>query len=337
MKKAMLWEKAENNKVQCKLCAHSCLIQPESRGVCRVRVNQNGTLYTLAYGKAIAANVDPIEKKPLYHFLPGTRAFSIATAGCNFRCDFCQNWRISQFFKDSARGKTFPGRDLPPKQIVQKALENDCVSIAYTYTEPTIFFEYAYDTAKIAQEHGLKNIFVTNGYQTPQTIEKMTGLIDAANIDLKSFRSDYYRKVCGATLQPVLDSIEQMHKKGIWVEVTTLVVPEQNDSEEELTDIAQFIAGVDKNIPWHISRFHPAAKMANSHPTPITTLERAADIGKEAGLKFVYLGNIPGHDLENTTCPNCGELIISRRGYSITNQLKNNKCPHCNTTIPGIF
>lgn len=355
MKEAMLWEKEENEKVRCNLCAHRCLISPGGRGVCRVRVNKEGTLYTRAYGKAIAANVDPIEKKPLYHFLPGTKSYSIATAGCNFHCAFCQNWQISQFLKNEERlhsskpglgtnpglspaaAPEFPGQELPPKQIVQKALAADCASIAYTYTEPTIFFEYAYDTATLAKEKSLKNVFVTNGYQTPKTIEKMTGLIDAANIDLKSFQDKYYRNVCGATLQPVLDSIKLMHKNRIWVEVTTLVVPDQNDSKEELTDIAQFIAGVDKNIPWHISRFHPAAKMTNSYPTTMETLERAAEIGREAGLNFVYLGNTPGHNLENTLCPNCGKLLISRHGYSTSNNLKENKCPQCQTAIAGTF
>ncbi|MFW6143613.1 MAG: AmmeMemoRadiSam system radical SAM enzyme [Patescibacteria group bacterium] len=340
MKEAMLYEKAENNKVRCKLCAHRCLISPESRGVCRVRVNQEGTLYTLAYGKAIAANIDPIEKKPLYHFLPGSYAFSIATAGCNFRCEFCQNWQISQFLRNhEKKGEDihFPGEKLSPEQIVKTAINNNCKAIAYTYTEPTIFFEYAYDTAKIAQNEGLKNVFVTNGYQTPETIEKMTDLIDAANIDLKSFRNEYYQKVCGATLQPVLDSIKLMHEKNIWIEITTLVVPDQNDSEKELTNIAKFIAGVDKNTPWHISRFHPAGEMTNAHPTPLETMGKAAKIGEKAGLNFIYLGNTPNSDWENTICPQCGEVVISRRGYSTTSHLENNRCPQCNTKIPGIF
>ncbi len=331
----MLYEKVEDNKTQCKLCAHRCLIPPGNKGVCAVRENIEGTLYTKTYGKVITANADPIEKKPLFHFLPGTRSYSIATAGCNFRCDFCQNWRISQLSKEW-EGE-FPGEKMSPKAIVDEAKRSDCASIAYTYTEPTIFFEYAYDTAQLAQKEGLKNVFVTNGYQTPETTEKMIGLIDAANIDLKSFRNDYYRDICGAKLQPVLDSIQLMHKNGIWVELTTLVVPEQNDSEEELTEIAEFIADIDRNIPWHISRFYPAAKMNNTYPTPIKKLEKAAAIGKRSGLNFVYLGNIPSHKLENTKCPRCKELIITRKGYYTKNNLTGNKCPHCQTEIPGIF
>ena len=335
MREAMLYEKLEGEKVHCNLCAHRCLILPEKKGVCGVRENREGTLYSLAYGKAIAANIDPIEKKPLFHFQPGTSSFSLATAGCNFRCKFCQNWDISQLSK-SWEGE-FPGFDLSPEEIVKKAIENNCASIAYTYTEPTIFFEYAYDTAKLAQKEGLKNVFVTNGYQTKETIEKMIGVIDAANIDLKSFRDKYYREICGARLEPVLEAIKLMHKARIWIELTTLIVPEQNDSEEELTDIAEFIAGIDKNIPWHISRFHPNFQMTDSYPTPLETLEKAAEIGKKAGLNFVYLGNIPGHALESTYCPNCGEKVIERFGYSTKNRLDGNLCPRCAHEIPGMF
>ena len=335
MKEAMLYEKLEDEKVRCNLCHHRCLILPEKTGICGVRKNIEGTLYSLAYGRAIAANIDPIEKKPFYHFQPGTLSYSIATAGCNFHCKFCQNWDISQLSKDW-QGE-FPGFDLSPAEIVKKALENGCASIAYTYTEPTIFFEYAYDTAKLAQTKGLKNVFVTNGYQTPETIEKMADLIDAANIDLKSFRDEYYRKICGARLEPVLEAIKLMHKKGIWIELTTLVVPNQNDSEEELSDIAEFIAGIDKNIPWHISRFHPDYEMSDSYPTPLETLEKAAQIGRGAGLNFVYLGNVPGHPLESTYCPTCGKVIIERFGYRTKNHLDGSRCPHCGQEIPGVL
>lgn len=362
MREAMLYEKLEEKKVRCRLCAHRCLILPEKTGICGVRRNIDGILYSLAYGKAIAANIDPIEKKPLFHFQPGTQSFSLATAGCNFRCAFCQNWDISQLAKEKSqalrpfpkpgfgelassgelgpekpRSEEFPGFDLSPEKIVERALAEGCASIAYTYTEPTIFFEYAYDTAKLAQAKGLKNVFVTNGYQTPETIEKMTGLIDAANIDLKSFRDKYYREICGARLEPVLEGIKGMHRAGIWIELTTLVVPEQNDSEEELIDIAEFIVQVDKNIPWHISRFHPDYQMGDSYPTPLETLEKAAEIGKKAGLNFVYLGNIPGDPLESTYCPKCSEMIIKRFGYSTENLLDGNLCPHCAHEIPGVF
>ncbi len=345
MKEAYLYEKKEDNKVKCFLCAHRCLIYPQNRGICNVRQARNGKLETLVYGKAIAEHIDPIEKKPLYHFLPSSKAYSIATIGCNFRCEFCQNWRISQYTNhmetqgsDTLEPEDLPGHDLPPETIVDKALQNNCTSIAYTYTEPTIFFEYAYDSAKMAQSRGLKNIFVTNGYQTTETVEKMKGVIDAANIDLKSFSDKYYRNICGATLQPVLDSIKNMHDAGIWVEVTTLVVPKQNDSDQELTDIAEFIAGLSKDIPWHISRFHPNNKMVNIPPTPLETLEKAAQIGHEAGLNFIYIGNVPGKNRwQNTYCPDCGELAIKRVSYQTENRLKEGKCSTCGNTIPGIW
>lgn len=329
MKEALLYQKLKNNTARCNLCSHRCLIAPGKRGICFVRENQNGVLYSLVYGLAIAANVDPIEKKPLFHFLPGTKSFSIASAGCNFRCEFCQNWDISQITK--GREGQIIGEELSPEDIVKKALETDCRSIAYTYTEPTIFFEYAYDTAKLVKRKNLANVFVTNGYQTPETIKKMKGIIDAANIDLKSFSEKFYQKTCGAKLAPVLESIKLMHKAGIWIEITTLVVPKQNDSEKELTQIAKFIASVDKNIPWHISRFHPDYKMTNSYPTPLETLENAFQIGKNAGLKYVYLGNVITETGENTFCPKCGALAIRRAGY-LTEVLgvdKEGNCSNC--------
>jgi len=329
VKEALLYQKLKNNTARCNLCSHRCLIAPGKRGICFVRENQNGVLYSLVYGLAIAANVDPIEKKPLFHFLPGTKSFSIASAGCNFRCEFCQNWDISQITK--GREGQIIGEELSPEDIVKKALETDCRSIAYTYTEPTIFFEYAYDTAKLVKRKNLANVFVTNGYQTPETIKKMKGIIDAANIDLKSFSEKFYQKTCGAKLAPVLESIKLMHKAGIWIEITTLVVPKQNDSEKELTQIAKFIASVDKNIPWHISRFHPDYKMTNSYPTPLETLENAFQIGKNAGLKYVYLGNVITETGENTFCPKCGALAIRRAGY-LTEVLgvdKEGNCSNC--------
>lgn len=329
MKEALLYQKLKNNTARCNLCSHRCLIAPGKRGICFVRENQNGVLYSLVYGLAIAANVDPIEKKPLFHFLPGTKSFSIASAGCNFRCEFCQNWDISQITK-RPEGKII-GEELPPEKVVKQALKSGCKSIAYTYTEPTIFFEYAQDTARLAKKEGLANVFVTNGYQTPETIKKMKGIIDAANIDLKSFSEEFYQKICGARLTPVLEAIKLMHKAGIWIEITTLVVPKQNDSEKELTQIAKFIASVDRNIPWHISRFHPDYKMTNSYPTPLETLENAFQIGKNAGLKYVYLGNVITETGENTFCPKCGALAIRRAGY-LTEVLgvdKEGNCSNC--------
>ncbi len=317
--------------VRCDLCAHRCRIPPGKSGICAVRVNDDGNLYTLVYGKAITAHVDPMEKKPLFHFLPGSMIFSIATAGCNFHCDFCQNWDISQMSK-GPHGQ-ISGDAFPPDQVVAAARRTGCRSIAYTYSEPTIFFEYAYDVAQLAHKAGMKNVFVTNGYQTPETVALMKGVIDAANVDLKAFRDATYRKVCGARLQPVLDAITLLHEAGIWVEVTTLVVPGQNDSPSELRDIAHFIAGVSPDMPWHISRFHPDYKMMDVGPTPKETLLRAVEVGKEEGLHYVYVGNLPGAGHEDTHCPSCGQTVIRRFGYSVRNELRGDTCPHCGATL----
>jgi len=290
MHRAILWKKLEKNSVACELCSHYCVIGENKKGICGVRQNQKGKLYSLNYGLILAANIDPIEKKPLFHFLPKTKTYSICSAGCNFRCEFCQNWQESQITKGS-HGE-IPGFYNTPQEIVKQALKFDCPSISYTYTEPTVFFEFAYRTSFLAHQKGLKNIFVTNGYQTPKTIEKMKGLIDAANIDLKSFSNSFYQERCGVKLEPVLQSIKLMHKARIWIELTTLLIPGLNDSPQELKALTQFIAKIDKNIPWHISRFFPQYRMTNLPATPLETLKRAYEIGKEAGLKNVYLGNI---------------------------------------------
>ncbi|MCF7916195.1 MAG: AmmeMemoRadiSam system radical SAM enzyme [Candidatus Omnitrophica bacterium] len=333
-KEAMLYEKLANNLVHCFLCNHHCKIKPGDFGLCSVRKNVAGNLETLVYGKVIASGVDPIEKKPLYHFLPGSLAYSIATIGCNFKCDFCQNWQISQ-----SKGKDLdqlPGKELKPQTIVSQAQANKCKSIAYTYTEPTIFFEYVYDTAKLAKKNGLYNIFVTNGYMTKQAIDQINPYLDAANVDLKSFRDDFYKKICRGRLQPVLDSIAYMKKLGIWVEVTTLVVPGQNDSEQELRQIAEFIASIDKSIPWHISRFHPDYKDTENQPTSQKTLDLAFNIGPKNGLKYVYLGNIA--EEKNTVCDNCGEIVIKRDILGCQGcKVKDNKCFFCGTPIEGLF
>ncbi|MBC8473208.1 MAG: AmmeMemoRadiSam system radical SAM enzyme [Candidatus Omnitrophica bacterium] len=289
IKQAMLYDKLDNDRVQCNLCAHCCKISLDSSGICGVRKNENGELYTLVYGDVIASHVDPIEKKPLYHFLPGSYSYSIATIGCNFKCSFCQNWEISQASK---RQNTASGHELMPEEVVREAKKNDCKSISYTYTEPTIFFEYAYETAKLAKKQGLYNIFVTNGYMTKETLNVIKPYLDAANIDLKSFREDFYKEMCGAHLKPVLDTIELMKKLGIWIEITTLVVTGKNDSDNEFKDIAEFIANLDPDIPWHISRFHPDFKYLEGKPTPIDALKRARDIGKKAGLRNIHLGNV---------------------------------------------
>ncbi len=334
-KEALLYEKKKDKSVSCNLCAHHCGIAEKNIGFCGVRQNLGGILYTYAYGSVVAAHIDPVEKKPLYHFYPGHFSFSIATRGCNFRCRFCQNWEISQSsFRD---GVNKDGRDFSPQEIVRAAVENKCKSISYTYTEPTIFFEYALDTAKSAKKEGLYNIFVTNGYMTPEALKMFRPYLDAANLDLKFFKEGSYKKICAASLAPVLDSIKLMHKLGIWIEITTLVVPGENDSQEELNDIAGFIAGIDKNIPWHISRFHPMHKFTDHMPTPEAALKFAFEAGVKAGLKYIYIGNVHGWG-SDTYCHECKKLLIKREGFSvIKDNLKSGRCIFCNAIIPGIF
>lgn len=312
-KEAMNYKKLSGTDVECFLCSHRCRIKEGKRGRCSVRENRAGVLYSLVYGRAIANHIDPIEKKPLFHFFPGSFSYSIATAGCNFRCDFCQNWDISQGPRDGR----ISGMDFPPERIVKEAKANKCRSISYTYTEPVIFFEYAYETARLAKKEGIYNNFVTNGFATSETIDMMAEVIDAANVDLKSFSEDFYKTLCGAKLKPVLDAIRYMHKKGIWIEVTTLIVPDRNDSAGELSEIAKFLASISRDIPWHVSRFYPNYKMDSISPTPIEKIDLAIEKGKEAGLNYVYGGNVPGGDYETTYCPFCSEKVIQRSGYSI--------------------
>lgn len=288
MKEAVLYEK-EGQNVRCLACNHKCLISKDQTGICGVRKNEKGKLYLLVYGRVASVNIDPIEKKPLYHFLPGTKSFSFGTVGCNFKCDFCQNSDLSQFRE--FYGDKILGERLEPRQIVQKAKHNDCPSISYTYNEPTIFIEFVKDTAKLAKRKGLKNIMVTNGYFSADCFNFIKNYVDAMNIDLKAFTEEFYQRLCKAKLKPVLDSIERVHKAGIHLEITTLVIPGENDSDEELKNIAQFIASVSKKIPWHISRFFPQYKLVYRPITPMTTLERAYKIGKKY-LDYVYLGNV---------------------------------------------
>jgi len=334
-REAMLWSPVADGRAQCRLCAHRCVIAPGKLGVCAVRENRGGRLETLVYGEVVAAHVDPIEKKPLYHFFPGSKALSVATAGCNFRCGFCQNWQISQ--APRRKGGGIAGEPFPPEAVVRAALDQGCRSISYTYTEPTIFFEYAYDTARLAREAGLANNFVTNGYMTAEALETVRPYLDAANVDLKAFEDGTYQKVCGARLGPVLESIRRMSELGIWVEVTTLVVPGLNDSDAELAGMARFIASVDPAVPWHISRFHPDFDYTETPPTPLQTLRRAGEIGREAGLRHIYIGNVPGES-EDTRCASCGAALIRRRGFAVVaNALEGSRCPSCGTVLAGRF
>ncbi len=335
MKEAMLYEKVGNKKVQCNLCAHRCKINEGKKGICLVRENRDGILYTLVYGRTISQAIDPIEKKPLFNFYPGTTAYSIATVGCNFKCQFCQNWEISQMMRDK---HLVMGNEASPESIVENAKRYGSKSIAYTYTEPTIFFEYAYDTAKLAHEADIKNVFVTNGYMTEEALKEINPYLDAANVDLKSFSDDFYRKLCGARLQPVLDTLKLMKKLGIWVEVTTLIIPSLNDSPDELGKIAKFIVNeLGEETPWHISRFYPSYNLKDKPPTPIDTIHKAREIGLNEGLKYVYEGNVPDSKGESTYCPNCKNLVIKRWGYQITKKdIKDGICQHCSFKIDGV-
>jgi len=330
----MLYEKLSDDRVRCHLCAHRCLIADEKRGVCLVRENRGGTLYTLVYGRTISQHVDPVEKKPLLHFYPGSTAYSIATPGCNFRCRWCQNWEISQMVRER---HFIMGDEASPEQVVAAAQRASCRSIAYTYTEPTIFFEYSYDTARLAHEAGIANVYVTNGYMTEEMLETFDPYLDAANVDLKAFRDETYKKYVGARLQPVLDSLKVMKRLGIWVEVTTLVIPGINDDPAELRDAARFVAqelGVE--TPWHISRFYPHYEMTDVPPTPVSTLRQALEIGLEEGLRYVYVGNVPGE--ANTVCHKCGRLLVRRSGYCILeNHVQpDGTCPDCGTPVAGV-
>ena len=335
MKTAMFQEAKESKAVLCSLCCHRCLIAEGKRGICAVRENRGGVLFSLVYDKVISQNIDPIEKKPLFHFLPGSLSYSIATPGCNFRCLHCQNADISQLPRD--HGGSIVGESVLPQSMVGRARSRGCASISYTYTEPTIFFELAYDTAGLAAEVGLKNVFVTNGYITPEALETIRPVLHAANVDLKGFREEFYKKVCGARLQPVLDAIRLYKKLGIWIEITTLVIPGHNDSEEELRDIAQFIRSVGEDVPWHVSRFHPTYKLIDRPRTPVETLKRAREIGFEAGLRYVYEGNVPGEG-EDTICWKCSKTLIRRVGFAVhENLVKAGKCPACNAVIDGVW
>ncbi len=292
MKEALLYQKLGDRKVKCQLCNHGCTISPGNTGICGVRENKDGTLYALNYGLLIASHVDPIEKKPFYHFLPGTSSFSIATAGCNFSCQWCQNAEISQLTKSDADWQKMSQKS-SPAEIVEKALETDCASIAYTYTEPTIFFELALDTMKLAKKKDLKNVWVSNGFFSKKAFNLLKDYLDAINIDLKGFREEIYQKYCGARLTPVKENLIRISREdSIHLEVTSLIISGINDSDKELTEMAKFVKSLGTDIPWHLSRFYPAFKMSKVAPTPSETLEKAALIGKRVGLKNIHLGNL---------------------------------------------
>lgn len=336
---AWLSKELTGGKVLCQACSHSCVLREGEYGVCGVRKVENGELKLLVYGLTAALNVDPVEKKPMFHFLPNSKVFSFGTVGCNFSCTFCQNHDISQYPKEN--NHQIIGRELSPTKAVELAIENGCDSIAYTYNEPIVFFEYTYDTAKLAHEKGLKNIYVTSGYETHKALDLLEPYIDGMNIDIKSFSNEFYKEICGAKLKPVLECVRYAHSKGIWIEITTLLILGKNDSDEEIREIAKFIASVDTSIPWHLSAFHPMYKMLDVPRTPASTLRRAYKIGQEEGLKYLYVGNVDDEDFESTYCPECTKRVVDRKGHIgqfVTNDLdENGSCPHCGYSIEGIW
>lgn len=336
MEEALFYDKLAEKKVLCRLCHHHCHIANGKRGLCGVRENQDGVLVSLVYGKIVAEHVDPIEKKPLFHFQPNSTSYSISTVGCNFRCEHCQNYEISQY--PHIIGAEITGQPRSPAAIVEAAKAAGCSSISYTYVEPTIFYEFAVDCAALAKKRGLKNVFVSNGYMGHEVTQSLAGVLDGINIDIKAFTEKFYKQVCKARLAPVLENVRLMHELGVWVEITTLVIPGWNDSPEELRDIARFIKGVNPAIPWHVTAFHPTYKMLDRQPTPSRILQQAREIGFEEGLQFVYNGNIPGAGGEDTLCPACQTVLIKRLGFRIMgNHLVDGHCPFCDTKVEGVW
>ncbi len=335
MKESYLYKKLKDKKVQCRTCAHRCFISPEKFGICGVRKNIDGILYALNYGRAISLSIDPIEKKPYFHFLPGSHSLSIATVGCNLSCGNCQNWQISQVVKKDESMLDI-GQNINPEEIVAEAIRSECPSISYTYTEPTIFLEYALDTMKLAREKKIKNSWVTNGFMSNETLDLISSYLDAANVDIKSFDDGFYRKVCGAELSPILENIKKMKTLGIWIEITTLVIPTLSDSDKMLEKIARFIVEeLGDGTPWHVSAFSGEIswKMQNIPDTSAKSVNKAYEIGKEAGLKYVYTGNVLGSSHENTYCPNCGEIAVRRIGYSVDRMDLEGKCKKCGESV----
>ena len=329
MKEVLLYKKLENGKIRCQNCAHYCLVLPKKRGICGVRENQNGKLFALNYGKIVALNIDPIEKKPFFHFLPGSYSLSFAAPGCNFRCRNCHNWTISQ---SPILDKEIIGKDIAPEEIVEAAYRSNLPSISYTYSEPAIFSEYALEVMKLARKKKIKNAWVSNGYWSKELFSLISPYLDAANIDLKGFTDEFYRKNCSGRLEPVLETLKRIKKNKIWLEITTLLIPKENDSGKNLKAMAGFIKKeLGPDVPWHISRFSPdiSWKMKQAAETPIGSMKKACEIGREAGLRYVYTGNVPGLLSEDTICPNCDTLAIKRLGYQISRYDKSGRCPKC--------
>ena len=320
--------------IQCRLCAQECIILPGERGKCRARINVDGQLRSLVYGRPVSVHTDPIEKKPFYHFLPGSAAFSLATAGCPLTCKFCQNWEISQ-----ARPEDFSTGFVPPENIVRAAAERNAPIIAYTYNEPTVFTEYMLDIARPAKKEGLRNVLISCGFMNPEPLDEMCDVLDAIKIDLKGFDKEFYRRVCGAELEPVLRSIRQIAKRGVHLEIVNLVVPTLNDSDEMLKQLILWVKNeVGPDVPLHFTRFHPDYQMRNLPPTPTATLERAFAMAKAEGLNYPYVGNVPGHPGNHTLCPSCGKIVIERNAFFVEEMhLKNGRCKYCDAGVAGVW
>jgi len=331
---ARYYKKLDAGIVECSLCPRRCKVSDLERGYCGVRENIGGEYYTLVYSKVCSANIDPIEKKPFFHFLPGTTAFSIATAGCNMNCKFCQNWSISQF-----RPEDVNSSDLTPTECAKVAYDNKCPTIAYTYSEPTIFYEYMSDCAAEGKKLGIRSAVVTAGYIEKDPLLELIPLVDAIKIDLKAFTDSYYKDICSGELQPVLNSLITIKESGTWLEIVYLMLPGLNDGKEEISNLCDWLlTNLGPDVPIHFTRFHPSYLLQNLPITPLESLEQAHTMAKTKGLHYPYIGNVYGHDAENTYCHKCGELVIGRKGFQITkNKLDKGKCPSCQQTIPGVW
>jgi pyruvate formate lyase activating enzyme len=331
---ALFYQALPNKQVKCLLCPKSCEVLDGDRGDCGVRENRGGKYVTLTYGNPCAVHVDPVEKKPFFHVLPGSPSYSIATAGCNLHCKFCQNWEISQALPEDTYNF-----DLPPEKVIAGARKTRSPSIAHTYVEPVIFYEYMLEVGQLAKKAGILNVCHSAGYVNPEPLEKLADVLDAACIDLKAFDNKFYQELVDGELEPVLNTLKTLHRRGVHVEIVNLVVPQLNDRPESITAMCRWIKeNLGPLTPLHFSRFYPLHKMLNHYPTPVSTLEKARDLAQKAGLKYIYIGNLPGHEAENTYCHSCGKLVISRRGYRIGEvNLKDGHCGHCGTQIPGIW
>jgi len=337
MHEAMFYERREDSTVRCGLCAQQCVIADGERGKCSVRVNNSGMLNTLVYGRAAAMDLDPIEKKPLFHFQPGSASLSIGTLGCNLRCRFCQNWTLSRGAED-CDPRSERHLALSPQAIVEHCVNRQIPSVSFTYNEPTVFFEYAYDTCGLAREQGVRTVFVSNGYMSRAALDTLAPVLDAINVDFKSISDEFYRQICGGRVEPVMDNIRRIREHGIWLEVITLVIPGLNDTNAELSAIAAFIAGVDPDIPWHVNAFHPDYRMTDRPRTPVETLRRARRIGLDTGLRYVYVGNVLDSDTSATWCPQCGQLLIDRLSFRADAfGLEEGRCANCKFNIAGVW